>query len=121
MHWDGSEGGTAPGADVADGARFDLLLEAGRRCLEHAWVRGRAASRMHLIASKLKRPGFVQRGLFEPPEPKDGAVAQAKREINAAAGAFRAAQRLATLALPEVYRDGAQGYDICDIRGKICF
>ena len=27
----------------------------------------------------------------------------------------------ATLPLADVYRDEAQGYDICDVRGKICF
>jgi nucleotidyltransferase/DNA polymerase involved in DNA repair len=119
MHWDGREGGRRAEM-MSPTARFDLLLEAGRRCLEQAWVRGRAASRMHLVASQLKRPGFVQRGLFDPPEPKGGAVAQAKRDVNAALGRF-ALRSGATLALPEVYRDGAQGYDICDIRGKICF
>jgi len=62
----------------------------------------------------------VQRGLFEPPGERAEAVAKAKREVNAAVGRF-ALRSGATLALPEVYRDGAQGYDICDIHGKTCF
>src|SRR6185437_9107072 len=53
MHADGSEGCWREEM-LAPTARFDLLLEAGKRCCQQAWTRGRAASRMHLIASALK-------------------------------------------------------------------
>jgi hypothetical protein len=42
-----------------------------------------------------------------------------KRAINAAR-AVRRPER-ATLPLVEVYRDAANGFDVCDIRGKVCF
>lgn len=100
--------------------RFDLLLAAGGRCFRRAWLPPLAASRMHVTASKLTRPGFVQRGLFDPPAEPAVSVARVKREINDALGRF-ALRSGATLPLADVYRDAAQGYDICDVRGKICF
>jgi DNA polymerase V len=75
---------------------------------------------MHLVATRLRRPGFVQQGLFEAPDAKARAVARAKREINARLGRF-AVRSGATLPLYDAYRDHEQGYDICDIRGKMCF
>jgi DNA polymerase V len=75
---------------------------------------------MHLLASRLARPTFVQRGLFDPPDPDAEKVAEVKRQVNAACGRF-ALRSAATLPLREVYRDAAQSYDICDVRGKICF
>jgi hypothetical protein len=64
--------------------------------------------------------GLSPAGLFEPPEDQAEAVAQVKREVNATVGRF-ALRSGATLPLYDVYRDEAQGYDICDVRGKICF
>jgi hypothetical protein len=75
---------------------------------------------MHLNAMKLKRPGFVQQGLFEAPGDRASAVAKLKREVNARIGRF-ALRSGATLPLYDVYRDEAQSYDICDVRGKRCF
>jgi hypothetical protein len=40
--------------------------------------------------------------------------------INVKQGRF-ALRSAATLPLAEVYRDQANGYDICDVRGKVCF
>jgi nucleotidyltransferase/DNA polymerase involved in DNA repair len=100
--------------------RFDLLLEAGRAALARAWTPGKGANRMHLIASDLRRPGYRQRGLFEPSEDQARDVARVKREINAEVGRF-ALRSGATLPLYQTYRDEAQSYDICDVRGKLCF
>jgi hypothetical protein len=100
--------------------RFDLLLQAANHCFRRAWVPGLAASRMHLNAMKLRRPGFVQQGLFEEPGDQARAVAKVKREVNAKIGRF-ALRSGATLPLYDVYRDEAQSYDICDVRGKMCF
>lgn len=100
--------------------RFDLLMAAGKHCLARAWVPGRAVNRMHLIATRLRRPGCVQQGLFEPPDSQARAVARLKREVNAKVGRF-ALRSGATLPLYDVYRDREQGYDICDVRGKMCF
>jgi nucleotidyltransferase/DNA polymerase involved in DNA repair len=100
--------------------RFDLLLEAARAALERAWRPDRPAVRMHVIASRLRRPGCIQLGLFDPPAEQACAVAKLKREVNAEVGRF-ALRSGATLPLADVYRDEANNYDICDIRGKICF
>ncbi len=112
-------GATAAAPLVAPADRFDLLMDACRFGVERAW-NGKAINRMHLLASKLARPSFVQRGLFDSPDEQAEAVAKVKREVNAACGRF-ALRSGATLPLKEVYRDAAQGYDICDVRGKICF
>ncbi len=100
--------------------RFDLLMEAARPALAKAWSADRPAIRMHIIASQLRRPGFVQLGLFDPPAERAAAVARLKREVNAEVGRFTLRSG-ATLPLADIYRDEAQSYDICDVRGKICF
>jgi DNA polymerase V len=64
--------------------------------------------------------GAAQLGLFDPPAEQSERLARLKREINARHGRFKLRSR-ATLPLWEVYRDDAQGYDICDIHGKMCF
>jgi nucleotidyltransferase/DNA polymerase involved in DNA repair len=114
-------GGGAHETDLAQPTdRFDLLMAAGRHGLARAWMPGRAVNRMHLVATRLRRPGHVQQGLFEPPEGRARAVAKVKREVNARVGRF-ALRSGATLPLYDIYRDREQGYDICDVRGKICF
>jgi nucleotidyltransferase/DNA polymerase involved in DNA repair len=119
MHADGTEGlGRATLASPTD--RFDLLLAAAQACFRQAWSPSRAASRLHVTASQLRRPGFVQLGLFDASAEQARAVANVKREVNEALGRF-ALRSGATLPLYDVYRDEAQGYDICDVRGKICF
>jgi hypothetical protein len=96
--------------------RFDRLLEACRFAVERSW-NGAAVNRMHLLASQLARPSFVQRGLFEPPTEQAAAVAAVKWEVNAACDCFTLRSG-ATLPLTEVYRDAAQNIDICDVRGS---
>ena len=73
---------------------------------------------MHLLAGNLRRPGFVQRGLFDAPD--TAGLATAKRDVNDRLGRF-AVRSGATLFLPEMYRDRSHSYDICDVRGKVCF
>jgi DNA polymerase V len=119
LHHDGTEGlgrVTLPGPTD----RFDLLLESARFCFNRARVEGRGVLRMHINASDLRRPGWVQVGLFDPPPEQARAVAAVKRTVNARVGRF-ALRSGATLPLADVYRDEAQQYDICDIRGKMCF
>ncbi|MFO0893210.1 MAG: nucleotidyltransferase [Isosphaeraceae bacterium] len=102
--------------------RFDLLLEAARPCLRRAWLPGVQATHMHLIAEHLARRGQYAPDLFEPtaPRARAEAVARIKQQINDRHGRF-ALRSAATLHLPAIYRDVANEYDICDIRGKICF
>jgi hypothetical protein len=59
-------------------------------------------------------------GLFEAEGRKAEAVAAVKRAINRQHGRF-ALRSGATLPLVEVYRDRSNEYDICDVRGKMCF
>jgi DNA polymerase V len=47
-------------------------------------------------------------------------IARLKREVNLKHGRFLL-RSAATLPLAAIYRDTANGYDICDVRGKICF
>jgi DNA polymerase V len=101
-------------------SRFDLLLDAVRLCLRRAYRPGAPAARMHLFASSLRWPGDHQPGLFEPPREQAEAVGRLKRAVNAQVGRF-ALRSGTTLFLSEVYRDSAQSYDICDVRGKMCF
>lgn len=100
--------------------RFDLLLDAARPCLRRAWVARVPATRMHLIVERLTPRGQRPLGLFDPPAARAEAVARLKRAVNARHGRF-ALRSAATLPLAAIYRDTANGYDICDIRGKICF
>jgi hypothetical protein len=79
---------------------------------------------MHLIAEDLRTREETQLGLFESPETADRAraVARLKHQINHRIGRF-ALRSAATLPLNDfgIYGDRANAYDICDIRGKICF
>jgi nucleotidyltransferase/DNA polymerase involved in DNA repair len=102
--------------------RFDLLLDAARPCLREAWIPRAEATHMHLIADDLNRCRDRPLSLFDDPDhsEKATAVARLKSEINARHGRF-ALRSGATLPLANVYRDDANAYDICDIRGKSCF
>jgi nucleotidyltransferase/DNA polymerase involved in DNA repair len=112
--------GAAEASPEAPTDRFDLLAEVARRCLRRAWDGRGAVDRVHVIATQLCRPGMAPGGLFEPPAGRARALARLKRAVNARHGRF-ALRSGATLPLTEIYRDEAQSYDICDIRGKICF
>ena len=101
--------------------RFDVLLDAARACLRQAWIPDVPASRMHLFAEDLNRRDRVQFGLFESPDDRPGAIAHLKHAVNKRFGRFTV-RSAATLSLPaEIYDDPAHGYDICDVRGKMCF
>ena len=100
--------------------RFDLLLEAARPCLRRAWVPRVRATRMHLIAERLTPRREAPLGLFEPPSERAEPLARVKREVNQRHGRFML-RSAATLPLASIYKDTANGYDICDVRGKMCF
>ncbi len=102
--------------------RFDVLLDAARPCLRQAWIPHELAAKMHLIAENLTPRADCPLDLFDPLERRiqAQAVAQVKREINARHGRF-IIRSAATLALASIYRDTANEYDICDVRGKACF
>ena len=102
--------------------RFDLLLDAARPCLRRAWARGETATHMHLIADGLAPRGQAALPFFDPPSRRGTAEAvdRLKERVNGRIGRF-ALRSGATLYLPSIYRDAANDFDICDVRGKICF
>jgi DNA polymerase V len=102
------------------GDRFDVLLDAARPCLRRAWVPRVPATRMHLIAEQLTLRSQCPLSLFDPPGDRAEALACLKRDVNQRHGRF-ALRSAATLPLAAIYRDTANEYDICDVRGKICF
>jgi DNA polymerase V len=99
--------------------RFDVLLDAAKAGLRRAWRPGRSATHMHLIASGLRR-GPWQQSLFDPPDPRDAALARVKREVNARLGRWTLRSG-ATLYANDWYDDPANEHEVCDIRGKFCF
>ena len=100
-------------------AEFGRLTEAAAVALRRAFRPDAEATHMHVIASPLRR-GPAQPGLFDAPDPRAEAVARVKDEVNAEFGRF-ALRSGATLHLPAVYADPANDFDICDVRGKVCF
>jgi DNA polymerase V len=114
----GSAGGSTRFLSATD--RFDELLEAAKSGLSKVWRPGLVATHLHLIASKLVRPAGWERLLFDDIDPKKEAIAQVKREINERYGRFRLRSG-ATLFANAFYKDRANEYDICDVRGKVCF
>lgn len=100
--------------------RFDLLLDAARHGLSHAWLKNQQVHRMHLIATELRWPGAVQQGLFDPPSERVEKLAKLKREINEKVGRF-ALRSGTTLFLGDLYKDLSWAYEICDVREKMCF
>lgn len=101
-------------------ARFDVLLDTLRPCLRQAWLPKALANRMHLFAESLTPRVACQLGLFDPPDSKADSTTRLKRGVNEAIGRF-ALRSAATLPMAGVYRDKANEYDICDVRGKMCF
>ena len=78
------------------------------------------AQRMHLFAERLVPNLPSQLGLFDRGGSRAEAVARVKREVNARHGRF-AVRSGATLPLASIYRDPSNEWDICDVRGKMCF
>ena len=102
--------------------RFDFLLDAARPCLRLAWIHGARAERMQVIAENLSSRHERPLSLFDAPATcaRAETLASVKREVNGRHGRFLV-RSAATLPLASVYSDQANGYDICDVRGKSCF
>jgi DNA polymerase V len=98
--------------------RLDVLLDTYRPCLRRAWIPRTLAARMHPFAEELTPDAPRQLGLFDREGPDD--VAAVKQAINQKHGRFTL-RSAATLPLAPIYADGANGYDICDVHGKMCF
>lgn len=113
--------GTGGAADLdAPSDRFDALLDAARTALRRAYVPGGMATHMHVIAPALSRGVGEQLTLFHRADPRKDAAEQVKAAVNDKFGRFKL-RSATTLHLPAVYRDPANAFDICDVRGKVCF
>jgi DNA polymerase V len=101
--------------------RFDILLDGGRIGLRRCYRPGWPVTHMHLIAGGLRWRGCYQPGLFDVSADSKGVLAdRVKRQVNERFGRF-AVRSGQTLFLPEMYRDPSHSFDVCDIRGKMCF
>ena len=100
--------------------RFDVLLEVLRACVRRAWIPKATANRMHLFAEHLTPRLPAQLGLFDPDGSRAETLARLKQAINRRHGRF-VIRSAATLPLVGIYRDASNEYDICDVRGKMCF
>ena len=102
-------------------ASFLDLTTAAKALLQEACQFGRPINRMQILAEQLSPRDRVQRSLFANAEPENRSViARVKHDINQKLGRF-AVRGGETAVLQEIYADEANEYDICDIRGKICF
>ena len=102
-----------------DSASFDVLIFAGQELLDQAPLPG-PVSHMFILADRLAPRRAVQNSFLADPVPLQKPIANLKREVNQRLGRF-AIRSGQTLHLPDIYADHTQDYDICDIRGKICF
>lgn len=113
-----STGGSCPLEAPTD--RFDDLLDAARVALRKAYIPGGTATHMHVVAPELRRARGFQLSLFDVPDPRKEALAGVKEAVNRRFGRFKLRSGT-TLHLPKVYRDPANDWDICDVKGKVCF
>jgi DNA polymerase V len=100
--------------------RFDDLLDGARLALRRAYVPDGTATHLHVMATELQRAKGFQLSLFDVPNPQQEKLAKAKQAVNERYGRFRVRSG-STLFLPHVYKDPANDFDICDVRGKVCF
>jgi DNA polymerase V len=100
--------------------RFDDPLDAARVALRKAWVPNGVATHLHVLSTELRRGRGLQVSLFDRPNPKLDLVARVKRTVNEKLGRFKLRSG-ETLHLPAVYADPANDFDVCDVRGKVCF
>jgi len=100
--------------------RFDELLDAARLAMRRAYIPNGTATHLHVMATELRRGKGVQLSLFDPVGPRKEKVAKVKTAVNGKYGRFKLRSGM-TLHLPAVYADPANDFDICDVRGKICF
>ena len=106
-------------------ASYQDLSAAARELLSEAHRLQKQISGMHLLAEQLcDRNRGVQLSLFKNVDMQTAEriehTAEIKRSINGRLGRFTIRSG-GTLPLAEIYADEAQDFDICDVRGKICF
>lgn len=101
-------------------ASFKILAEVGKILLTEANALSEV-SHMHLLAERLCLRHQVQKSLFSQKSSAQAErVSTVKQRINEKLGRF-SVRSGETLHLPDIYEDETNQYDICDVRGKICF
>ena len=100
--------------------RFDVLLDVLRPCLRRAWIPRVPATRMHLFADRLTPRVERPVGSLRAGGRRADTIAHLKHEVNKKIGRF-ALRSAATLPLAKIYRDTSNEWDICDVKGKMCF
>jgi nucleotidyltransferase/DNA polymerase involved in DNA repair len=99
-------------------ASFPIIVEAIKSLLAQAVIL--PTTGMEILAERLCPRHSVQKSFLDDRDPQAERVADVKRFINRQAGRF-ALRSGDTLPLAAIYSDESNDYDICDVRGKICF
>lgn len=99
-------------------ASFHVIVEAVKGLLAQATVA--PTTGMEILAEELCLRHLVQRSFLDESHPQADQVADLKKLINRKIGRF-AIRSGDTLPLAAIYSDATNDYDICDVRGKICF
>lgn len=113
-------GGEGRSSLVVPDNQIDVLMDAFRSCVRQAWIPRAVASRMHLFAHDLRPVSARQLTLFDGVTERAKDITSLKKAVNDRHGRFNL-RSAATLPLSVIYRDRANEYDICDVRGKVCF
>jgi nucleotidyltransferase/DNA polymerase involved in DNA repair len=75
---------------------------------------------MEILAEQLCPRQPIQRSFLDDPNPRAERIAEVKKLINRTTGRF-SVRSGDTLPLKAIYDDETNDFDICDVRGKICF
>lgn len=99
-------------------ASFHIIVEALKGLLAQATVA--PTTGMEILADDLCTRHLVQTSFLDDHDEKAERAAQVKKQINQEVGRF-AVRSGDTVLLKSIYDDETNDYDICDVRGKICF
>ena len=97
-------------------ASFQVIAGAAKGLLREAGVKTRIHG-MHFLADELSYRHNAQLSLFHPTNLQ---LDRVKRLVNEKVGRF-AVRSGETLPINDIYDDPTHQYDICDVRGKMCF
>lgn len=99
-------------------ASFPVIVDALKGLLERAVIE--PTTGMQILADQLCSRELVQTSFLVNHDARVEQIASTKRHINHTVGRF-AVRSGDTLPLQSIYQDETNDYDICDVRGKICF
>lgn len=99
-------------------ASFPVISEALKGLLAQATVA--PTTGMEILAEELCSRRLVQQCLFDERNEQAERAAAVKKTVNRVVGRF-AVRSGDTVPLKAIYDDPTNDYDICDVRGKICF